>query len=110
MFFHSVLVFTIGWLLWFAVDKHPASLRAYVPADSGDLLVNFQLAVDMLKAGYWKASYVFIWKAHYIVLSLLIGIMTSFIFQGVSNAVRQRKRRRETRPEAIASDKTDAEH
>ncbi|NNJ95907.1 MAG: hypothetical protein HKP12_01965 [Gammaproteobacteria bacterium] len=102
-------MFIIGWVLWFAIDKHPASLGAFIPAESGDLLTNFQLAVDMIKAGYWKASYVFIWKAHYIVLALIAGLMTSFIFQTISSLFHQRKLHGTMRPEPSASDKTDFE-
>jgi ABC-type Co2+ transport system permease subunit len=108
MFNHSIVMFIFGWALWFAIDKHPAALGAIVPAQSGDMLANFQLAVDMLKAGYWKASFVFLWKAHYIVLSLIAGLMTSFVFRAVSNLFRQRKLREVMRPETLASDKTDS--
>jgi hypothetical protein len=70
------------------------------------MLDNFQLAFDMLKAGYLKASYVFIWKEHYIVLSLIAGLMTSIIFQAVLNALRRRNLHRVMWPEKLTSDKT----
>lgn len=107
MLYHSFFVFIAGWSIWFAIDKHPASLGTLVPGDLGDLLDNFQLAFDMLKAGYLKASYVFIWKAHYIVLSLIGGLTTSMIFQSVSNLMRRRKLRRVMWPEGRATGKTD---
>lgn len=102
-------MFILGWVSWFVIDKHPASLGATVPGESGQLLDNFQLAFDMLKAGYLKASYVFIWKAHYIVLSLIAGLMTSIIFQAVSNVLRRRKLRQVMWPEKLTSDKTDSD-
>ena len=102
-------MFVIGWVLWFVIDKHPASLGAIVPGESGNLLDNFQLAFDMLKAGYLKASYVFIWKAHYIVLSLIAGLMTSTIIQVVSNALRRRKLHKVMWSEKLTSDKTDSD-
>jgi len=106
---HSIFMFIIGWVLWFVIDKQPASLGAIVPGDVGSLLDNFQLAFDMLKAGYLKASYVFIWKEHYIVLSLIAGLMSSIIFQAVSNALRRRKLHQVMWPEKLTSDKTDSD-
>ncbi|MEE9492295.1 MAG: hypothetical protein V3W04_02800 [Gammaproteobacteria bacterium] len=44
----------------------------YLPAVSENLLQNFQTAFDLLKAGYVKAAYVFIWRAHYLVLTLIL--------------------------------------
>ena len=102
-------MFIIGWVFWFAIDKHPAALGAMVPAESGKLLDNFQLAFDMLKAGYLKASYVFLWKAHYIVLSLIAGLMSSLVFQAISNSLRRRKLREVMWPEKQTSDKTDSD-
>lgn len=106
---HSIFIFIIGWVLWFVIDKHPASLGTIVPGESGKLLDNFQLAFDMLKAGYLKASYVFIWKAHYIVLTLIAGLMTSMIFHAVSNVLRRRKLHRVMWPEKLTSNKTDSD-
>ena len=60
MLYHSFFVFIIGWVIWFSIDKHPAALGTIVPGDLGGLLDNFQLAFDMLRAGYLKASFVFI--------------------------------------------------
>ena len=99
-------MFIIGWVLWFAINKHPASLGAVVPADSGNMLHNFQLAFDMLKAGYMKASFVFLWKAHFIVLSLIAGLLSSMAFQSVSGMLRRRRLREVMRPEIRTSDKT----
>ena len=88
---HSIFMFVIGWVLWFFIDKHPASLGVIVPGELDTLLNNFQLAFDMLKAGYLKASFVFIWKAHYIVIAIMAGLLSSIIFQGVANILRRRK-------------------
>ena len=103
-------MFIIGWVIWFVIDKHPASLGTVMPGDLGGLIDNFQLAFDMLKAGYLKASYVFIWKAHNIFLSLIAGLMTSIIFQAVSNVMRRRKLHQVMWPEKFTSDKTDSEN
>jgi len=106
---HSIFVFIIGWVLWFATEKHPASLGVIVPGESGNLLGNFQMAFDMMKAGYLKAAYIFIWKAHYIVLSLIAGLMSSIIFQAAAKILRQRKLREVMRPEILTSNKTDSD-
>ena len=106
---HSIFIFIIGWVSWFAIDKQPASLGTFVPGELGNLLDNFQLAFDMLKAGYLKASYVFIWKEHYIILSLIAGLMSSIIFQVVSNALRRRKLHQVMWPEKLTSDKADSD-
>lgn len=102
-------MFIIGWVLWFVIDKQPSSLGTMVPGELGNLLDNFQLAFDMLKAGYLKASYVFIWKEHYIVLSIIAGLMTSIIFQAVSNFLRRRKLHQLMWLEKLTSNKTDSD-
>ena len=106
---HSIFMFIAGWVLWFAIDKHPAALGGIVPAAPGDLLDNFQLAFDMLKAGYLKVSFVFLWKAHYIVLSLIAGLASSMMFQAVSNLLRRRRLREVMWPGKRVSDKTDTD-
>ena len=104
---HSVFVFILGWVLWFAIEKHPASLGAIVPGETGRLLGNFQLAFDMVKAGYPKAAFVFLWQEHYVVLSIIAGLVSSFTFQAVSDSLRRRKLREVMRPTAPASEKMD---
>ena len=106
---HSIIIFLLGWVLWFAADKHPAALGVFVPAESDSLLNNFQLAFDMAKAGYLKASFVYLWKAHFIVLALVAGLISSLIFQIVSNTLRRRRLRAVMRPEMRASDDADPE-
>ena len=105
---HSIIMFVIGWALWFLIDKHPASLGTMVPGELDGLLNNFQLAFDMMKAGYLKASYVFIWKAHYIVLSIIAGLLSSLAFQGIPNILRRRKLHEVMWPNRNASTETDS--
>ena len=57
----------------------------------------------MLKAGYLKASYVFIWKAHYLVISLIAGLLSSILFQSAFNVVRRRKLRDLMWPKKLTS-------
>jgi len=102
-------MFIAGWVLWFVIDKHPASLGVYVPGESGNLLNNFQLAFDMMKAGYLKAAFVFLWKTHYLVLSLVAGLVSSMVFQTISNSMRRRKLRQVMRPNMPASDNSNSD-
>lgn len=91
MFYHSFFMFILGWILWFSIDKQPAALGTFVPDELDTMLANFQMAFDMIKAGYITASWVFIWKAHYIVLSLLAGLASSLALQAI---IDQRRRHR----------------
>lgn len=102
-------MFVLGWVLWFFIDKHPASLGAIVPGELDTLLDNFQLAFDMLKAGYLKASFVFIWKAHYLVIAIIAGLLSSIIFQGVANILRRRKLRDLMWPNKIKSNEAESQ-
>lgn len=101
---HSIIMFVIGWVIWFAIDKHPASLGVVVPVELDTMIENFQLAFDMLKAGFLRASYIFIWKAHYIVLSILFGLLASIVFEMISNIIRRRNLRQLMWPKQLPSD------
>ena len=89
MFNFSIFIFVIGWVLWFLIDKHPASLGVVVPGELDSVLDNFQLAFDMLAAGFIRASFVFIWKAHYIYSSVITALLLSAIYAGLSNVLRR---------------------
>ena len=104
MFNFSVIVFVIGWILWFLIDKHPASLGVIVPGELDTLLDNFQLAFDMLTAGFLRASYVFIWKAHYIVLSIITALLLSAVHGWVSNVLRRRHLHQVMWPKKLSTD------
>ena len=105
MFNFSIIIFVIGWAVWFFIDKHPASLGLIVPEELDSLLDNFQLAFDMLTAGYLRASFVFIWKAHYIVLSIITALLLSAMHASISNVFRRRHLRQLMWPEKSSSDK-----
>ncbi|NOQ89703.1 MAG: hypothetical protein GQ549_02025 [Gammaproteobacteria bacterium] len=104
MFNFSIIIFVVGWALWFLVDKHPASLGVVVPEELDTLLDNFQLAFDMLTSGYLRASFVFIWKAHYIVLSIITALLLSAVHEGVSNVLRRRHLRQLMWPKKTSSE------
>jgi hypothetical protein len=107
MFNYSIIVFVIGWVLWFLVDKHPASLGVIVPGELDSLLDDFQLAFDLLSDGFLRASFVFIWKAHYIVLSLIVGLLVSVLFDTAGNVFRRRHLRQLMWPKKTTVDKID---
>jgi hypothetical protein len=89
----SFLVFVCGWVLWFMLDK-PAAVQFSFPERSDDLLGNFQYAFDMLKAGYPRLGFIFIWQQHYIVLSLLGGAILALVTGSLSDLLRRRRMRR----------------
>ncbi len=101
----SIIIFVIGWVLWFLIDKHPASLGTMVPTALDSMLKNFQLAFDMLTAGYFRASYVFIWQEHYIVLTIIFALLISAIAQMISAVFRRRHLRQLMWPNKLPSDK-----
>jgi hypothetical protein len=90
----SVLVFIAGWVSWFLVDKAGLML----PRTTESLLQNFQTAFDMLRAGYPLPAYVFIWQSHYVVLSLLGGLLLTMLYGAVRDALARRRLRKVMRP------------
>jgi hypothetical protein len=105
MFNFSIITFVIGWVLWFFIDKHPVALGVMVPEELDTMLDNFQLAFDMLSAGYLRASYVFIWKAHYLVLSIVFALLVSAVYEMVSTVFRRHHLRQLMWPNKSSSDK-----
>jgi hypothetical protein len=92
MFRSTFLVFIAGWITWFWIDKPRGGPRALPPA--GDSLVgNFQQAFDILKAGQPKLAFVYIWSAHYIVISLLGGILLTGAYNGIAGYLARRRMR-----------------
>ena len=96
----SFIVFICGWVAWFLMDK-PGAIQFSFPERSDDLLGNFQYAFDMLKAGYPDLGFIFIWKHHYIVLSLLAGALLSVAAGTVSDHLGRRRMRKLVLPTAI---------
>ena len=90
-------VFIAGWVAWFWIDKPDP--RAYPPPPVSDSVVqNFQRAFDMLKGGFPDLAYLYIWNAHYLILSLLGGLLLLALFQGVSRFLGRRRMRRQYLP------------
>lgn len=107
MFNSSIIVFVAGWAMWFFIDKHPAALGVVVPAELDSMLENFQLAFDLLTAGFLRASFVFIWKAHYIVLSIIAALLFSALYEGITRVIRRRHLRRMMWPNKLSPAKHD---
>ena len=60
--------------------------------------VLFQRAFNMLKAGHPDVAYVYLWDAHYLLLSLLGGILVAVVFGSVSDYLGRQRMRRHFRP------------
>ncbi len=93
----AFIVFVAGWLLWFSIDKPPVG-HPGLPGVSDSITENFQRAFNMLKAGHPDMAFVYIWDAHYIVLSLLGGILVAVVYGSVSDYLGRRRMRRHFRP------------
>jgi hypothetical protein len=90
---NAFIVFLLGWTLWFWIDKPPPDQQR-LPEVSDSLVENFQVAFNMLKAGYPKVAYVYIWNAHYLLLSILGGLLLALITGVLSDALGRRRMRR----------------
>ena len=67
---------------------------------SGDSMVeNFQRAFDILKEGYLDLAFVYIWNAHYLLLSLLGGAVIAVVYGSVSDHFSRRRMRKLMVPE-----------
>jgi len=95
----AFVVFLLGWVVWFSIDKPPPG-QLQLPPVSDSLTENFQVAFDLLKAGYLDVSFVYIWKAHYLLLSLLGGALTAVLYGVISDYLSRRRMRRNFMPPA----------
>jgi len=93
----SFLVFITGWIVWFWIDK-PDTRQFRVPEAGDSMLGDFQTAFDMLKAGYADMSFVYLWSAHYLVLSLLGGALLAVAYGAVADYLGRRRMRRHFLP------------
>ena len=93
MFRGVIFVFLLGWVIWFWLDKPPALMEA-LPRSQDDLVANFQIAFDILKQGHLHPAFIFIWQNHYILLSLLGGLLVSLGWQSIASALSRRRLRK----------------
>ena len=93
----AFVVFLLGWVIWFWIDKPPpAQLR--LPPVSDSWIENFQVAFDLLKSGYLNVAYVYIWNAHYLLLSLLGGVLAAVSYGVIADHFSRRRMRRNFMP------------
>lgn len=95
----TFLVFIAGWITWFWIDK-PDARQFRLPATSDSMLDNFQTAFSMLKAGYVDLAFVYLWNAHYLVLSLLGGALLAVASGALADHLGRRRMRRHFLPPA----------
>ena len=87
----TVFAFIAGWIAWFWLDKNPATLGPLPQPVDGDYLRNFQVSINLLKQGRFQAAFIYVWKAHYIVLSIAAGLALAMLFAPVSRSLARRK-------------------
>jgi hypothetical protein len=102
---NTFIVFLLGWVTWFWIDKPPLQQQR-LPAVSDSVVENFQVAFNMLKAGFPEVAFVYIWDAHYLLLSLLGGALLAVASGAVSNALSRRRMQRRTLPASPVSRNT----
>ena len=105
----TALAFVAGWLLWFWLDKNPATLGPLPPPVNDDYLRNFQIAIDLVKQARFKAAYIYIWKAHYIVLSLAAGLAIGSLLGILSRSIARKKFLKHYLPERKNKEKASQE-
>jgi hypothetical protein len=91
------LVFLAGWVAWFWIDK-PAVGQFGLPPVSDSLVENFQRSFDLLKAGYPNMAYLYIWHAHYLILSVVFGMLLAVVFRTIYDHLARNRRRRHYYP------------
>ena len=94
---NAFIVFLLGWVSWFWIDKPPPDQQR-LPEVSDSLVENFQAAFDILKAGYPEVAFVYIWSAHYILLSLLGGAILAVAYGSVADYLGRKRMRRHFLP------------
>jgi hypothetical protein len=87
------LVFIAGWVAWFWMEK-PDPQRFRFPESGDSLVADFQHGFDMLRAGSADMAFLYLWNAHYIILSLLGGALLAVIYGSVSKMFGRRRMRR----------------
>jgi hypothetical protein len=92
MFIGIFLVFIGGWVTWFWIDKPPSGQFGLPPPDDSTV-ENFQRSIDLLKAGYPDMAYLYIWHAHYLILSVVFGILLAVTFRTIADHLARKGRR-----------------
>ena len=93
------LVFVGGWLLWFWIEKPPAG-QFGLPPPGDSMVQDFQRSIDLLKAGHPDMAYLYVWYAHYLIISVVLGIFLAVLFRALSDQLSRRRRRHHLLPHA----------
>ena len=107
----TLLVFIAGWIAWFWIEK-PRTGLYQLPPVSDSMMENFQRAFDILKAGQVELAFVYIWNAHYLVLSLLGGALIAMLYSSIASHFSRRRLRNVMFPkkrEATPADKASSQ-
>jgi hypothetical protein len=97
MFTGIFLVFIGGWLTWFWIDKPPA-VQFGLPPPGDSVVEDFQRSIDLLKTGHPDMAYLYIWHAHYLILSVVLGILIAVVFRTIADHLSRMGRRRHYYP------------
>ena len=106
---NAFIIFLLGWTLWFWIDKPPPD-QQNLPQVTDSMIDNFQIAFNILKSGYPQVSFVYIWNAHYLLLSLLGGVLLTFATGTVSELLSRRRMRLHIMPPAAAKRNDGSRH
>ena len=106
MFRSAFLVFVVGWAVRFLINKPPPG-QLGLPDVSDSMLDNFQQSFDIMKSGHIDVAFVFIWDAHYLILSVLGGLLTGIVYGIISEHI-NRRRMRQRFLSNVAKNKTDS--
>jgi hypothetical protein len=87
------LVFIGGWLTWFWIDKPPAG-QFGLPPPGNSVVEDFQRSIDLLKAGHPDVAYLYIWHAHYLILSVVFGVLVAVVFRTIADHLSRKSRRK----------------
>lgn len=75
-----LIVFVLGWAVWFAMDKNsPEYYVVHRPPPVDGLIQELQLGVDLVKMGRVGPAFAFLWNAHYILISVIAGALLSLL-------------------------------
>jgi len=85
------IAFVAGWLLWFWIDKSPSEFSRLSQPRGGQYAADFQVAVDLVRTGRFTMAYVYIWKAHFVVLSAAVGLLIHVLFEAIARSLSRRR-------------------
>lgn len=107
MFRGTLIAFVLGWGIWLWIDKNPAALGPLPYPRDGEFLQNFQVTIDLIKQARIKAAFLYIWKAHYLVLSLAFGLLLGLLGNSLARVWSRRRLTRLYVPDKKSSEKND---